>query len=42
MHKTPLEHPNALFKAIHTYFIQKKNKAHSISKLLETVGLAEE
>jgi len=31
-----------LKKAIYTYFIHKKNKAHSIKKLLETFGLAEE
>jgi len=27
---------------MYTYFIRKKNKAHSINQLLETSGLAEE
>jgi len=41
--KTPLLNTQmCIYKAICTYFIHKKNKAHSINELLETFGFAEE
>jgi len=39
---TPLKHPNTLSKGTKHIFLHKKNKAHSISKLLEAFGFPEE